>query len=324
MTASNSPERQCKDEMLMDSDRAVLSVSTCAKAIICGEHAVLYGSPAVSIPLSAQRMKLTGRVCRPGEEEQILFGRKAVSPNVCGLIRDAFNLLSLPEGRLRLSGSSDIPIGSGLGSSAALSIATLKLAASVNGRELHPDQLAEMGRNLEARFHGSSSGLDTATVAWENPILFHMGQAPVLLRSACGISGGSVLKFCLINSGVSSSTCAMVQQAKPWFTSPLQGQKRLAAFSGLAAGAAAAMESDDALSLAEIMNQTHCLLSESGVSAQILESMRERILSTGALASKITGAGGGGCLLTLLHPELWQDQLRKIQLLFGNSRVYLA
>ena len=304
-----------------------VTVQTCAKAIVCGEHAVLYGAPAVSIPLPSQKMVVTGQHCSGWEKEQFLFGRTRASPHVAGIIRDAYELLKLKVRRLHLNGISGIPIGSGLGSSAALSVAVLKVIASLNRIILGSSQLADMAKSLEARFHGRSSGLDTATVAWEAPLLFSMGQDPVPLKhsiSSPTTSTDSRIRFCLVDSGLRSSTFAMIQRARPWFTSHQSGSTRVATFVDLAEAAGKAIESENIQLLSEVMNQAHILLAESGVSNHILEKTREQILAAGALAAKITGAGGGGCLLVLLNPINWSEQLRTMSNRFGSHRVYPA
>lgn len=299
------------------------SVSSCAKAIVCGEHAVLYGAPAVSMPLMNQRMTFHASKCENLEREQLLFGKKPVSSHVQGIVKDAFRLLSVPYQALKISGVSDIPIGSGLGSSAAICVAILKLIAGIFGKSLEREILSEAARELEGRFHGKSSGLDTATVAWEQMLLFRTGEKPKEISVRSWDHKGP-LRFALIDSGIRSSTISMVKKAEPWFTDKKEGEGRVAKFEALSIQCATALETGDLAGLADAMNQNHRYLNESGVSNSTLESLRVEIMKSGALASKITGAGGGGCVLALLAPEGYKNQLKLLSDEFGKERVFFV
>jgi len=148
------------------------------KWILAGEHAVLRGSPALVFPLHSRalqlefhedlsasdlHLELTGSY---GPELQLLFW--GVLERACELQK--FSRQDM-RGRVRLH--SEIPVGAGLGASAALSVAVTRWL--VAGGVVPADQAFEFGRSLENLFHGESSGVDVAVALNEKPLRFVRG-----------------------------------------------------------------------------------------------------------------------------------------------------
>src|SRR5262249_23950184 len=134
------------------------------KVILLGEHAVVYGRPAlaagVGLGLSVELSAGDG----PGRVES----DPPVPPDDArplALVREALGLLELPASDLVVRISSELPVAVGLGSSAALSVALLRALAEATGRTLAPAEELALARRLEAIFHGHPSGIDPAAAA---------------------------------------------------------------------------------------------------------------------------------------------------------------
>lgn len=282
--------------------------TACAKAILVGEHAVVYGAEAVAMPLREMRLELSVRQEPHGRPHpsprpllQMELGGQPVSPQLVEAAREAARLLDIASPDLKIAGTSSILIGAGLGSSAALCVALLRAMAGVYGRDITEADLARLANRLEQAFHGTPSGLDANVVARERVIHFsrHGGAREVSVRGP--------LQFALIDSGERCATSAMIERVAPWFRNPATSESRIARFSELATSATEALAAADIKLLAGVMNEASMLLSEAGAMTPVLHELRDAALASGALATKVTGAGGGGCLLALLPADGAQE-----------------
>ncbi|SMF14617.1 mevalonate kinase [Pseudobacteriovorax antillogorgiicola] len=302
------------------SNPSAAKASACGKAIIVGEHAVVYGSHAVAMPLKQMRMNLELIPQRDSSENHqflLKLGGKEVSERVSGVIPEALDLLHQDRFSLVMKGVSSLPIGAGLGSSATLCIATLKSICNSTDLDLSRDELASLGNQLEARFHGNPSGLDTAVVAYEECVYFAKGD-PIQ-----GIADAHQhpWHFALIDSKIRASTMAMIRLAQPFFSAP-EGDQRIERFDLAAKLVKSALPAGNYGAVAEAMNESGSLLREAGVVPDSIDSMLQACHESGVLAAKTTGAGGGGTILCLLNPENWDQQYRAIQETFSDYPVF--
>ena len=298
--------------------------SACGKAIIVGEHAVVYGSKAVAMPLKQLRMKveMTPILKQEGDDRiSLMLSGKEVSPRVSDIFKDGIAFFNRKPFALKAKGSSSVPIGAGLGSSATLSIVILKLLSKSLNVDLDRKDLAYYGNQLEKRFHGNPSGLDTSVVAFEQCILFQKGSNPVGIPSCPEVSEKQPLTFALIDSGMRASTLAMIRLAEPFFKGT-DGDKRLAKFDELADAVQEGLLTRDAQSVAEAMNECGVLLHHAGIVSSGLMNMIEFCQSIGTLGVKSTGAGGGGAIMALLDPARTEEQLRTLVQEFGQKSVF--
>lgn len=299
--------------------------TACGKAIIVGEHAVVYGARAVAMPVPSLMMSLelkpTFHVTAAGEADiRIFLGGRAVTEHLEGVVQEALELLGTPPFGMDLEGQSTVLIGAGLGSSASLCIVILKALAAARGLGIGAEQLAAFGNRLERRFHGNPSGLDTAVVACEQVIAFRKGHAPVTVSPS---SAAGSWRFALLDTGVRSSTLSMIQVAAPYFQCPA-GDARLERFNALADLAITGLTLGRPAALAAAMDEAGTYLDEAGVVNAAVRQVIEVARATGALAAKPTGAGGGGCVLVLLDPEPARAdrQLAELGERIGGDRVY--
>jgi mevalonate kinase len=299
--------------------------TACGKAIIVGEHAVVYGARAVAMPVPSLMMSLTlkptFRTTAAGDPEiRIFLGGRAVTEHLEGVVQEALELLGTPAFGMDLEGQSTVLIGAGLGSSASLCIVILKALAAARGQVLSAEQLAAFGNRLERRFHGNPSGLDTAVVACEQVISFRKGQAPVTVSPS---SEAGPWRFALLDTGVRSSTLEMIQVAAPYFQGEA-GARRVERFNQLADLAVTGLTLGRPTAVAKAMSEAATYLTEAGVVNTPVQELIDLARAAGAQAAKPTGAGGGGCVLALLANDTVQAdrQLAALAQKVGGGRVY--
>ncbi len=298
----------------------------CGKVILVGEHAVIYGARAVAIPVLSMRLEVVLQAV-----SNTLYARRrnalktTHSENLQNVIRDALRILNCKPFPLRIEGHSNILFGAGLGASAALCVCILKAISQFFDIKLDAFELASFANQLEKRFHGTPSGLDTMTVALEKALLFAKASEPQIIHARSLSSRASdrlyPWTFAIIDSGTRSPTLAMVQESAPYFRQSA-GEARLLRFDAIAELSCKGLESGDLEAVRQGMESAGRLLHEIGVVPPLLETIIERAQDCGVLSAKVTGAGGGGCVLCLLNPVHAADTLHRLQNVFGLDKVH--
>jgi mevalonate kinase len=199
----------------------------------------------------------------------------------------------------RISLESDIPIGAGLGSSAALCVALTRWVQSWSPASVSDP--VEFARGLEDSFHGKSSGMDVAVILAGEAVAFRMegGARPLRIRK--------IPRFTFHDTGVRAMTRGCIEKVQSLRAAdPSRGDlldRKMSAASGKALESLQAYDSGDAAralpALAEAIRDAHACFEGWGLvpdqAREIIEDLRAR----GALASKLTGAGGGGMVVAL-------------------------
>lgn len=311
--------------------------SACGKAILVGEHAVVYGARALALPIKTMGMRITATSIidtaklgdRPrgiqGPIHMLLAGTR-VSEHLLAVAYETLELLKQPVEPLKIEGESSLWIGAGLGSSASLCVGLLRTLSRHYGVAVSDMQIAALANQLEARFHGKPSGLDAAVVALEQVICFskQSGPTPLVALSHSPVPKKihSPLRFVLVDSKTRASTKHMVELAAPYFAGTI-GQQRIAHFDGLTDEMIQALQKRQPEVIGAIMREAHRLLGEAGVVPMALQELVTLIENTGCLAAKVTGAGGGGSILAMLD-DRWGEgnrQLEKLAATIGSNRI---
>jgi len=149
--------------------------SACGKIILFGEHSVVYGQPAIAIPISGLRIYAEiaegdGKIYNPAVGEVLgLSQREEPLVKAAWLAMDRSGKETV-DFDIRISGN--IPPSSGLGSGAAVCVAIMRAVGKWFGRKFTPEELAEMSYETERIFHGNPSGIDNTVVSYEKPVYF--------------------------------------------------------------------------------------------------------------------------------------------------------
>ncbi len=195
---------------------------------------------------------------------------------------------------LRVEIESNIPRAAGLGSSAAGSVALVAAASSALGHHLKADEIVKLAMVSERIIHGNPSGIDPTITAHGGVILFKKG---IQHRSVeIQVPTELVVAF----SGVSRATSRMIRRfSEARRSHPSTFSSLVRSSSTFAETAASALAGGDLTTLAAILNFNHSVLSFLGVSSGVLDRLVESALDAGCLGAKLTGGGGGGCIVAL-------------------------
>lgn len=303
------------------------TASAPAKLILCGEHAVVYGRPAIALPLGDVRA--TAQVA-PGAPGAGLWFAAPDLGGAWGYDAEPDNPLSeLAMATLRQIGAADqdltitlssaIPIASGMGSGAAIGTALVRALSAACGHSLAVEQVAALVYESERRYHGTPSGIDNTVVAHERAIWYQRrwaeGRRPgaadrpetapaVLPPIIEPVTIGAPLTLVIGDTGVRSATRLPVGRVRErWLADPPTYEARFDALGAIVAQVRAALAAGDPAAIGPLLDENQRLLAEIGVSSPELENLIAAARSAGALGAKLSGAGWGGVMLALVAPE---------------------
>lgn len=254
-----------------------------SKIILIGEHAVVYGYPAISLPLL--EVEVTCKVV-PAESPWRLYEEDTLSMAVYA----SLEYLDITEACIRCEIDSAIPEKRGMGSSAAISIAAIRAVFDYYQADLPHDVLEILVNRAEMIAHMNPSGLDAKTCLSDQPIRFIKNVGFTELEM--DLSAYLVIA----DTGVYGHTREAIQvvQNKGKDALPF-----LHALGELTQQAEDAISQKDAEELRQILSQAHLHLKEIGVSSPEADHLVETALSHGALGAKMSGGGLGGCIIAL-------------------------
>ena len=254
-----------------------------SKIILIGEHAVVYGYPAISLPLL--EVEVTCRVV-PAATPWRLFEEDTLSMAVYA----SLEYLNIKDAYIRCQIDSAIPEKRGMGSSAAISIAAIRAVFDYYQAELPHDVLEILVNRAEMIAHMNPSGLDAKTCLSDHPIRFikNLGFTELEMDLSTYLV--------IADTGVYGHTREAIQvvQSKGKDALPY-----LQTLGDLTQEAEDAINHKDAEKLGEILSQAHENLKEIGVSSQEADSLVETAIHHGALGAKMSGGGLGGCIIAL-------------------------
>ena len=304
-----------------------------AKIILFGEHFVVYGEPAIVIAIDRRAfVKIENR-----DDGKLRF--RSTTLNYAGHFeKDAFKIEQGDEREARIKFepvkqavesvlekhgervgldieiNSSIPIGAGLGSSAAVVAASTAAAGALLNVKLSREDIFRITLETEKIVHGNASGIDPAVSTFGGAILFQAdtGFKPLDAKVDVPIVVG--------DTGVERSTKAQVEK----FRTALQEYPRIVenvmrAGREIVLRAVDAFKENDLETLGDLMNINHFLLCGVGISHESLDRLANAARRAGALGAKLTGAGGGGCVIALSKEEKLQTVLEAIQAAGGRS-----
>lgn len=269
------------------------------KVILLGEHAVVYGHPAVAVGLDRG---VTVRV------EEAQDGPRLDAPhwNVAVPLTDAEGArpLSIALERVRkavapqltrfvLRADDRLPLGAGLGSSAALTVAVARALSAAVGVPLTTATLMDVVQRAEQVFHGNPSGVDQACVVHGGLIRFQRNaQAPHRVEPIA-LARPVTLVVALMRAhwGTKEAVEALRQRRE---RQPRTVNLLMAELGALATDGVAALNAGDLAALGEQMDLAHGILHALGVSSDDLDILVRQGRALGALGAKLTGAGVGG------------------------------
>lgn len=296
------------------------------KAILLGEHAVVYGHPALAgavdatvrcawrsaeaapgrapmLRVHAPAWRLAVEIARGATLDHAPPGDPARAMAALVHALDAHLgtdvLGTLGPGTITVD--TRLPAAAGLGSSAALAVAVTRTLAQALGRRLDDDEVTTLAHSAERCFHANPSGVDVALATYGGLKLFRRGPDG---RRALEPVHAPPMRLAVGLTGVPRSTATMVGRvAAARDAARAAGSTRvddaLAELGRASASGAEAMRAGDAARLGRLMNGAQELLAELGVSSPEIDRLCEIARAAGALGAKLTGAGGGGAVIAI-------------------------
>ena len=259
------------------------------KIILAGEHAVVYGYPAIALTIPRSVTVDAWESKTPGFNSPLPLGEAQVE----GILRRLKGMLGPRVARLQFSVKSEVPGGCGLGSSAALSVGLIRAILEHFGETRSAPEVADMALQLEKIFHGNPSGVDHTVIAKEGMIWF---QKCVAERIVCPVKLSIVVAVSRPHGG----TLQAVEAVRKRYDAETGSVSRIFdAIGTLTHEMRSAIECGDLSLTGRLMNRNHELLCDLGVSTPELNHLCELSNSNGAFGTKLTGAGGGGCIVAL-------------------------
>ena len=224
--------------------------------------------------------------------------------------------LKSQDNSVSIDASCEIPIGAGLGSSASTTVATISAVAKSRGAILDRSSIFQLAFVSENYLHGKPSGVDQATCTYGGVIQF---KKPAEIKPI-KIKSRPMILVC--DSGFHRSTKALVgsvvnRSAKE----AARFHDHLEEVSEISTGVVKALKSEDTPELGSLMNRNHELLRQIGVSTPMLDHLVEEAKRVGASGAKLTGAGGGGCVIALCDDKASRTRVAK-RLKQEGGRIY--
>lgn len=276
------------------------------KIILFGEHAVVYGKPALAVPINSLNATATVESSRAGSGLVInavnlntSFTLKAQANHalvvMAQLVLDHLKTQE-PDATIRVD--STIPFASGLGSGAAVASALGRALASFLDRPLENAELSELVYQVEKLHHGTPSGIDNTVVCYNQPVYFIKGKMiePFKPRDPLYLIVG--------DTGVASPTRITVGAVRSaWEQDQSTFEGYFASVGSIVDQARIAIELGDIPAIGRLMNENQGFLERMGVSSPELERLISAARAAGALGAKLSGGGGGGNMIALTTPE---------------------
>lgn len=285
-----------------------ISASFPGKIILFGEHAVVYNSHAIAIPVHqvCSRAVITPLVkAAPGEVEIVAPDIDLHAPlsslqendPIGFAIRTSLDKMGIktpPAFSIRIT--SDIPIAAGMGSGASVSCSIARSISTFLGKPFSVSEISSIAFEVEKLHHGTPSGVDNTVIAYGQPVYFKRGDdAPMLLHSAAN------LDFIIADTGIKARTVDVVADVrKGRQDDPARFDQLIDGVENVVSSAYSALNTGDVELVGSLMNENQALLLQMGVSHPKLDAFVSVALENGAIGAKLSGAGRGGNMIALV------------------------
>ncbi len=267
----------------------MITCSAPGKIYLFGEHAVVYGEPAIACAVELRTL-----VTVEGSDRTTIssdLGKTGLDHEIHPYVSSAIEKLGARKVSVEIG--SDIPVGSGLGSSAAVTIATLSAVNLEFRLGYNNEELAQMGHEIELKVQGAASPTDTFVSTFGGVVEIPSRRRLEMIE--CGVVVGNTNK-----GATPKKTAKLVRYVAslrdeyPEVIDPI-----IRTIGSFSKKGAFLVKNKDYVSLGKLMNVNHGLLDALGVGTAELSALVYAARKAGAYGAKITGAGGGGCMVAL-------------------------
>jgi len=281
------------------------------KIIVLGEHAVVFGQPALALAIN---LRIS---CRVRPSKGFLLNGTSLSerthPYIFSSVQRAW-----PGGPLDIETSSGFPTGSGMGSSAAVTVACLAALSSAVGKGMEEKDIASQAFEVESQVQGRASPIDTSVSTHGRGILVASKPGEGFLWHIqkdtrewfvhhCEVPQ---LSFVVGYTGINAPTGPLVAKVKRYSDHTTFARDIIKEIGQLTVEGVRRLRANDVQGLGELMTRDHKLLAILGVSHPRLDKLVQASLPY-SYGAKMTGAGGGGSMIALTDsPEKVAQAIR--------------
>jgi mevalonate kinase len=307
-----------------------ITASAPGKTILFGEHAVVYGKPALAIAVNKkarvnieERSDFLIKADVPALDVSgyleplkgiIKYENRSTKPGILNYILKALQKIQMEIGTnfspmgMDIKIDLEMPIGAGLGSSAAVTVATIAATSRYYEIDLEKKKIASLAHQVELEVQGAASPIDTSLSTYGGAIYLSPDVQEVVklpLDWDIPLIIGHTRREG--NTAELIKSVLIKKEKYPSIINPIFNT-----MGEITEQAREALDRKDEDKLGELMNINQGLLDALGVNTPQLSHMIYLARKTGALGSKITGAGGGGSIIAYC-PEHADEVLLKLQ-----------
>lgn len=287
-----------------------ISCSAPGKIILCGEHAVVYGSAAIALPIFqvSTVTKIFAKPIAPSGDVHIVAPPISLDNSLSSLsiqnplratielVMEELHIDHIPACEIRIQTS--LPLSAGMGSSASVTVSLVRALSTYLGHPFENSVINQIAFEIEKLHHGSPSGIDNSVITYETPILFQHGSGIQILKIARSFS------LVIADTGIKSSTAAAVSGVRNrWEANKILYEKLFDEIGQLTLHIKEVLERGTLEAIGPALTRNHEFLQHIGVSSKELDQLVDAALDSGALGAKLSGGGLGGNMIALVADE---------------------
>ncbi len=284
------------------------------KVILFGEHFVVHGVPGIVSATDAKTDAEVKKIAKGLEINDQRTGSKGYAEEKrlqqIESIQRMLKAIGMPtDTAMAIWIGGNLPGFSGLGASAASSVAIARAISEEFGLKLSDEKINAVAYEAEKAYAGNPSGIDNTAATYGGLMWFKKNTkgGPDLVEK---LKIKKPVEIVIGSTGKVANTKAMVEgvaerkKQNPQKYDPLFKRAEEIAVEGKTA-----LEAGDLKKVGELMNENHALLQGIEVSSKELDMLVDIARNQGALGAKLTGGGGGGCMVALTPGKELQEKV---------------